>query len=74
MSDSLPASPFNCPSCNSSYQLVKVEAPRVHSEPQLTCLGCGAPLDARDGKYVLKYFFTDRYGKHVLWSGVRLQF
>jgi predicted RNA-binding Zn-ribbon protein involved in translation (DUF1610 family) len=72
MTDILPASPFNCPNCKALYQLVKVEAPPVMSERQLTCLSCGGPLHAREGRFVLKYFFTDRSGKAIRLSSRRL--
>lgn len=72
MTDSLPASPFNCPNCEAQYQVVKVEAPPVMGERQLTCLSCVGPLNARDGRFLLKYFFTDLTGKHILLSSKRL--
>jgi hypothetical protein len=54
------ASLFNCPNCNGLYQVVKVEAPPLLNEDQLTCLSCGGPLNALEGRFVLKYFFIDR--------------
>ena len=72
MTDSVAASPFHCPNCEALYQVVKVEAPRVMGERELTCLSCGGPLDAREGRFVLKYFFTDRSGKHIPLSSKRL--
>jgi hypothetical protein len=65
MSDSIPASIFHCPNCNAEYQLVKVEAPPNMAERQLTCLKCGGPLNAREGRFVLKYFFTSRSGRRT---------
>jgi hypothetical protein len=72
MLDSHPPSPFNCPDCAASYQMVKVEAPPVMGEPQLTCLSCGGPVNAREGRFVLKYFFTDRGGRSRPLSSKRL--
>jgi len=63
MTDSVPASPFNCPNCKALYQVVKVEVPPVIGERQLICLRCGGPLNAREGRFALKYFFTDRSGR-----------
>src|SRR6516165_3836466 len=40
---------FNCPNCNGLYHVVKVEAPPIMNEAQLTCLSCGGPLNARRG-------------------------
>jgi len=51
------STPFNCPNCKASYKLVRVKAPPVINENQLTCLSCGGPLTAREGGFVLKYFF-----------------
>ena len=54
------STPFNCPNCKASYKLVRVKAPPVINENQLTCLSCGGPLTAREGGFVLKYFFIQR--------------
>jgi transcription elongation factor Elf1 len=58
-------STFNCPTCNALYHLIRVEAPVTitTSEREISCLKCGAPLQGRDGRFVLKYFFVDRSGK-----------
>ena len=71
MSDRVPPSPFRCPNCKASYQVVKVAAAQVLCEAQLTCLSCGGPLNEREGRYVLKYFFTDRAGKKIPLSSRR---
>jgi hypothetical protein len=42
------------------------------SEAQLTCLNCGGPLNAREGRFVLRYFFTDQGGKKMPLSSRRL--
>jgi transcription elongation factor Elf1 len=59
-----PAS-FNCPNCNALYQLVKVEAGRETADRQLTCRACGAPLQGREGKFVLKYFLLRKAGPNL---------
>ena len=51
---------YNCPNCNGLYHVVKVEVPPIMNEAQLTCLSCGGPLNAREGRFALKYFFIDR--------------
>jgi hypothetical protein len=47
---------FECSTCRAEYKLVRVEAPPNKHDKQLTCLGCGAPLRNREGKFALKYF------------------
>jgi predicted Zn finger-like uncharacterized protein len=49
---------FNCPNCSAQYKVVKVEAPALANVEEVTCLNCGAALQARDGKFVLKYFLV----------------
>jgi len=47
-----------CPNCQAAYKVVQVEAP---SDPvEVTCLNCGAPLEGRKGRFLLKYFLVDR--------------
>jgi predicted RNA-binding Zn-ribbon protein involved in translation (DUF1610 family) len=48
------ATEFRCPTCESEYKVVRVEAALSANEHPLTCLSCGAPLRNREGKYVLK--------------------
>jgi transcription elongation factor Elf1 len=50
---------FNCPTCETTYKVVRTEASPFLNERQLLCLSCGAPLQNREGKYALKYFRTD---------------
>ena len=50
---------FQCPNCEAGYKVVRVEAARTGKDHQLTCLGCGAPLLNREGKFALKYFRTE---------------
>jgi hypothetical protein len=49
---------FYCPTCETPYKVVRVEAPATHDK-QLLCLSCGGPLQSREGKFALKYFKTD---------------
>jgi hypothetical protein len=47
---------FKCPSCAALYQVVKAEARPETEASELACLTCVAPLNPRDGKFVLIYF------------------
>jgi predicted RNA-binding Zn-ribbon protein involved in translation (DUF1610 family) len=47
---------FNCPNCDAPYLLVRVDAESVTTDSQVECLTCGAPLQGREGRVVLKYF------------------
>ena len=47
---------FNCTNCNALYHLIQVEAGPETVDRNLNCQACGAPLPARDGQFVLKYF------------------
>ena len=53
------AEQFVCPNCGAKYRIVRTEGPSV-SDREVTCLSCGAPFPAREGKFVLKYFRIDR--------------
>jgi len=57
--------PFNCRNCGIRYELVRVEAEPTVEWGDLTCMACGAPLPGREGRYVLKYFFTAKSGKRA---------
>jgi hypothetical protein len=57
---SSPASRFNCPNCGAAYEVVYVEAETVALNRELACLSCGAPLQARQGRFALKYFLLKR--------------
>jgi hypothetical protein len=57
---SSPGSRFNCPNCGAVYEVVCVEAETVAVDRALACLGCSAPLQARQGGFVLKYFLLER--------------
>jgi transcription elongation factor Elf1 len=54
------ASRFNCTSCGALYEVVHVEAENVAIDRELACLSCGAPLQSRQGRFVLKYFLLKR--------------
>ena len=47
---------FNCPSCNALYHLIEAEAGPETIDSKIACRVCGAPLAARAGGFVLKYF------------------
>jgi hypothetical protein len=47
---------LNCVDCNALYHLIKVEAGPETVDRELNCRACGAPLPAREGQFVLKYF------------------
>ena len=59
----LPAMPettrFDCPNCAAEYKLVRAEA-GPSPDHQIECRRCGAPLQGREGKFVLKYFLIGR--------------
>lgn len=50
---------FRCSICDSTYRVVKVEAPPAF-DGRLACVSCGNPLQARENEYVLKYFQIER--------------
>jgi predicted RNA-binding Zn-ribbon protein involved in translation (DUF1610 family) len=54
------SSRFNCPNCGAVYEVVRVEAENVAVYRELACLSCGAPLQARHNRFVLKYFLLER--------------
>jgi hypothetical protein len=56
---SKPAS-FECPHCKAKYDIVRMEAPQVAAETEVTCISCGGPLTGREGPFVLKYFLVSR--------------
>ena len=51
---------FNCPNCDARYEVVRIEETPRPTDREVTCLSCGGPLHGREGKFVLKYFLTDR--------------
>jgi predicted RNA-binding Zn-ribbon protein involved in translation (DUF1610 family) len=60
MTDRQPVTRFDCPNCGAHYRLVRVEAPANTPDREITCRSCGAPLQAREGRYILKYFLVER--------------
>jgi predicted nucleic acid-binding Zn ribbon protein len=54
------SSRFNCSNCGAAYEVVHVEAENVANDCELACLSCGAPLQSRQGRFVLKYFLVKR--------------
>jgi hypothetical protein len=48
---------FQCPQCDSVYQVVRVEAESA-CDRAINCPVCHAPLRSRDGGFILKYFLT----------------
>jgi hypothetical protein len=51
---------FDCPNCGARYKLVRVEAEMTGADTPVACRCCGAPLEGRDGRHILKYFLVDR--------------
>jgi len=47
---------FNCRHCDALYYLIETEAGPETLDLQLTCVVCDAPLPARKGPSVFKYF------------------
>jgi hypothetical protein len=50
---------FDCPNCRAEYKLVRAEAGPL-PDRQIVCRRCDAPLQGREGKFILKYFFVGR--------------
>ena len=51
---------FRCRQCDADYELVRMAVPAERHEREIACLCCGAPLQGRQGDYVLKYFLVGR--------------
>jgi hypothetical protein len=47
---------FNCPHCDALYHLIESEAGPETVDIQLTFVACDAPLPAREGPVIFKYF------------------
>jgi len=54
------ATQFVCPTCGAAYKVVRVEAASLEADRPITCRRCGGPLNGREGRFILKYFLTDR--------------
>jgi predicted Zn finger-like uncharacterized protein len=50
------AADFNCPRCATAYKVVHAEAEDAAGDDAVPCLQCGAPLQGREGRFLLKYF------------------
>jgi transcription elongation factor Elf1 len=60
---------FRCPKCEALYQLVRAKAvPETTNEGEIPCLVCGAPLSAREGELVLKYFLLRQAVRRKAWQ------
>jgi hypothetical protein len=57
------AEAFKCPTCSAEYQLVRVETDRQTKDHELACISRGGPLNGREGRLILKYFYVDRRSK-----------
>jgi len=51
---------FDCPCCNTPYSVVRADADPNSGDGDVACTMCGAPLPAREEKFVLKYFLLRR--------------
>jgi predicted RNA-binding Zn-ribbon protein involved in translation (DUF1610 family) len=60
-------SSFNCPNCKALYRVVKVLPGPETVDRELTCRSCGAPLPARDGGLILKYFMLRKAADRQAW-------
>jgi hypothetical protein len=69
----MPDTTFKCPNCGVQYKVVRVETPPTHDNA-LRCLGCGGPLQNREGGFALKYFRTDDGLERVPRNGYRPRF
>jgi len=52
--------PFNCPTCNGRYRIVRAEADSRSFIGTIECYYCGGPLTGREGNFVLTYFVADK--------------
>jgi DNA-directed RNA polymerase subunit RPC12/RpoP len=65
MTEQPPVTHYECPNCQAQYRLVRVEAAADTPDRKITCRSCGAPLQAREGRYFLKYILVDRPTKQA---------
>jgi predicted Zn finger-like uncharacterized protein len=52
------AAEFHCPNCNALYKVVRMEAKSTADDREIVCRACGAPLQGREGNFILKYFLV----------------
>jgi hypothetical protein len=64
---------YFCPNCKALYQSVKVEAGPETNDREIACRVCQAPLPAREGKFVLKYFMLREGVRVRKWKRTRRQ-
>ena len=49
---------FSCPHCDACYYLIEADAGPETDHVELTCVACSAPLPAREGSVIFKYFLS----------------
>lgn len=49
---------FDCPNCGARYKVVRVDAPPLANEEEVTCVNCGVAFQGREGRFALKYFLV----------------
>jgi predicted Zn finger-like uncharacterized protein len=54
---------FTCKNCGAHYKVVRVEEPSTMNDREVTCVNCDAALQARDDRFVLKYFLVATQGR-----------
>jgi len=62
--------PFECPHCKAKYNVVRMEAPQVEADTEITCVSCGEPLTGREGLFLFKYFLVSRRQRKRAAAGV----
>ena len=50
--------PFTCANCGTQYKVMRVEEASTANDRELTCLNCDAALQAREDRFILKYFLV----------------
>lgn len=51
---------FQCPQCQATYKVVRVEAAAAPDRHAVNCVVCGQELASGDGSSFLKYFLVGR--------------
>ena len=61
---------FTCPNCGALYHVVvKAEAgPEITNNPEVACHICSAPVPAREGQLILKYFLLRTAIHRQIWK------